>query len=80
MFVKLLGLALLAVVVAAVVTRQSAGGGREQTYVVRPYDTLWSIAAHHYPGDPRDGVWRLEHRNHLLGALITPGMRLVLPP
>jgi LysM repeat protein len=80
MFAKLLGLALVTVLVAAVVTRQSAGGGRPQVYVVRPYDTLWSIAERHYGGDPRDGVWKLERRNDLSGPEITPGMRLVLPP
>jgi LysM domain len=80
MFAKLIGLALLAVVVAAVVTRQSAGGRHEQWYVVRPYDTLWSIATTHYPGDPRDAVWKLERRNHLSDAVIRPGMRIVLPP
>jgi hypothetical protein len=80
MFAKLLGLALLAVLVAAVATRQSAGGGHEEVYVVRPYDTLWSIAAAHYSGDPRDAVWRLERRNHLADPLIRAGMRIVLPP
>jgi hypothetical protein len=80
MFAKLLALALAAALVAAVVTRQSAGSGRDRVYVVRPYDTLWSIAAAHYAGDPRDAVWKLERRNHLPDALIRPGMRIVLPP
>ena len=79
MFAKLLALALLAVLFAAVATRQSAGSGREQVYVVRPYDTLWSIAAAHYAGDPREAVWQIERRNHLAGATIQPGERLVLP-
>jgi hypothetical protein len=80
MFAKLLGFFLVAALVAAVIARQSAGGGRETTYVVRPTDTLWSIAAAHYAGDPREGVWKLERRNHLHDALITAGERLVLPP
>jgi LysM repeat protein len=80
MFGKLLGFLLVAALVAAVVARQSAGGGRETTYVVKPTDTLWSIAASHYSGDPREGVWKLEHRNHLAGDLITTGQRLAIPP
>jgi len=71
---------MIAVLVAAVLTRQSAGGGHERTYVVRPNDTLWAIAVRRYAGDPREGVWKLERRNHLAGGLIAPGMRLVLPP
>jgi hypothetical protein len=80
MFAKLLGLALIATLVAAVATRQSAGGGHPHVYVVRSYDTLWSIAERYYDGDPRDGIWKLERRNHLSGSDIVPGMRLVLPP
>ena len=80
MFVKLLGFLLLAALVAAVVARQSSGGGRETTYVVRPADTLWSIALSHYAGDPREGVWKLERRNHLRGDLIRAGQRIVVPP
>jgi hypothetical protein len=59
--------------------RQSDGAGHRQTYVVRTGDSLWAIAAAHYAGDPREGVYRLEQRNHLAGALVRPGQRLVLP-
>jgi LysM repeat protein len=59
--------------------RQSDGAGHRETYVVRTGDTLWAIAAVHYAGDPRDGVYRLEQRNHLAGAIVHPGQRLVLP-
>jgi nucleoid-associated protein YgaU len=59
--------------------RRSDGAGREHFYVVRAGDTLWSIAAGHYAGDPRAAVWRLEERNHLPGALVQPGQRLRLP-
>jgi LysM repeat protein len=79
-FGKLIGLFVVVALVAAVVARQSAGGGRETTYVVQPTDTLWSIAAAHYAGDPRAGVWKLERRNHLRGALIAAGQRLAVPP
>jgi nucleoid-associated protein YgaU len=80
MFVKLLGIVLLVALVAAVVARQSAGGGRETSYVVRPGDTVWSIAAAHYAGDPREGVWKLERRNHLTHDVISVGQRLAIPP
>jgi len=57
----------------------SGGGGPETRYVVKPYDTLWSIAAAHYAGDPREGVWKLERRNQLSGPTLIPGQRLVVP-
>jgi LysM repeat protein len=55
------------------------GAGPAQAYVVKPGDTLWSIAASRYAGDPREGVWQLERRNHLAGTTLTPGQRLTLP-
>ena len=36
-------------------------------------------SAAHYAGDPRDGIWKIAHRNHLSGALISPGQKLLLP-
>ena len=79
MFGKLIALALLAAVVFAVVAHGSSGGGGERPYVVRPGDTLWSIAAARYGGDVRDAIWRIERRNHLDGAGIRAGETLVLP-
>ena len=79
MFAKLLGLLLVATVVAVIAARQSAGAGQEQTYVVKPADTLWSIAMRHYAGDPREGIWKLERRNHLASPTIRPGQRLIMP-
>ena len=67
------------ILVWAVVAHSSEGSAGERTYVVRPYDTLWSIAAAHYAGDPRESVWRLRRRNGLEGTVIQPGQRLVLP-
>ncbi len=46
---------------------------------MKPYDTLWSIAAAHYRGDPREGIWKLQRRNSLDGALIRPGQVLYIP-
>lgn len=79
MFAKALALLLVATLVAAIAVRQSAGGGRPVIYLVRPADTLWSIAVAHYAGDPREGVWTIQRRNGLRGTLIRPGERLVLP-
>jgi hypothetical protein len=64
----------------AVFVRPSEGAGHEQVYVVRPTDTLWSIAAGRYAGDPREAIWRSEQRNHLHGDLLSVGQQLVLPP
>ena len=79
MFGKFLLILLLATIAVAMVARSSHGAGPERTYVVRPTDTLWSIAARSYAGDVREGVWKLEQRNHLASATIRPGERLVLP-
>ena len=63
----------------SLLTRTVDGEGPAQAYRVKPGDTLWSIAAAHYAGDPREGVWQLQARNHLSGTTLTPGQRLVLP-
>jgi LysM repeat protein len=60
-------------------TRDVSGAGPKQVYVVAPGDTLWSIAASNYAGDPREGIWKLQQRNHLAGTTISPGQTLVLP-
>jgi LysM repeat protein len=72
-FLILLCAAVLAVGLAA------RGAGPKRTYVVQPGDTLWSVAEHMYSGDPRQGVWKLEQRNHLAGATIVPGEKLLVP-
>jgi nucleoid-associated protein YgaU len=79
MFPRLLVVAVLAVFLWAVFVRSSGASGHEQSYVVRAQDTLWSIAASRYAGDPREGVWKLRERNHLADATIRPGQILVLP-
>jgi hypothetical protein len=70
--------ALLAIAIAAL-ARTSSGHGAERVYIVRPADTLWAIAAARYGGDPREGVWKIQQRNHLAGTLLRPGERIVLP-
>jgi len=75
-FAIVLCIAALAVGLAA---RGSNGAGPKRTYVVKAGDTLWTVAEHAYAGDPREGVWKLEQRNHLGSATIVPGEKLVLP-
>jgi LysM repeat protein len=79
MFVRILVIGLVAVVAWAGFAHTSEGAGPEQVYVVQSTDTLWSIAASHYAGDPREGIWELQQRNGLAGTTIVPGQRLILP-
>lgn len=79
MFGKLLVVFVVAAIAVGLVARTSPGAGPERTYVVRPADTLWSIAARTYAGDPRQGVWELQQRNHLASDTLRPGEKLVLP-
>ena len=78
MFGKLIIVLVLAALAVGLAARSSHGAGPERTYVIKPTDTLWSIAAHTYAGDVREGVWKLEQRNHLAGATITPGQVIVI--
>ena len=79
MFARIVVIVALLTLAVAWGARRSDGAGREQVYVVRAGDTLWSIAAAHYGGDPREAVWRLEERNDLPGTLVRPGEHLRLP-
>ena len=79
MFVRVALLLIAAILAVAVAARQSSGAGPTQTYVVRTGDTLWGIASAHYAGDPRQGVWEIEHRNRLASDTLQPGQRIVLP-
>jgi LysM repeat protein len=79
MFPRLAILLLVIAFLVGVVARPSGGAGRPVGYVVKPTDTLWSIAANHYAGDPRQGIWQLQQRNQLHGTMLVPGQKLVLP-
>ena len=80
MFGRIILIALVATFLGwSLLARPSEGAGKGQVYVVRPGDTLWSIAAARYGGDPRAGIWKVQRRNDLAGTAITPGERLVLP-
>lgn len=75
--------------VLAVVVGASAGfaivahGGSprpEATVVVQPGDSLWSIAAEHYPSDDtRTRVEDIERANGLESPVIRAGQTLQLP-
>ncbi len=77
--IRMLLLAGLAVLIWSAVARPSGAHGQKQIVTVRAYDTLWTIAQAHYGGDVRDAVWRIEQANHLAGATVAPGQKLVLP-
>jgi LysM domain-containing protein len=79
MFGKLVILLCIVSLAVGLAARNSHGAGPQRAYVVRPGDTLWSVAEHMYGGDPRQGVWLLQQRNHLASATISPGEKLVLP-
>ena len=79
MFVRVFIVAAIAVVLWAVLARDTGAGAHPQYHRVQPGDTLWSIAVASYPGDPREGVWKLQRKNELSGATIVPGQRLALP-
>jgi len=79
MFVRLAIVVLIAALAVGLAARPSGSAGKPVRYVVQPTDTLWSIAARSYPGDPREGIWKLQKRNHLTGTTLVPGQRLLLP-
>ena len=78
MFGRILIVVALSLFLWAAFARSSDASGAESRYVVRPADTLWSIAARSY-GDPREGVYELRQRNHLQGTTVVPGQVLVIP-
>lgn len=80
MFVRIVLVTFLATVLAwSVLAHGSEGAGTGTHYRVRSGDTLWSIAARHYRGDPRQGVWRLQRANNLATAALAPGQVLRVP-
>jgi LysM repeat protein len=79
MFVRTLLLAAIAVLVWSAVAHSTQAHGAKQVTPVRPTDTLWSIAERHYGGNVEAAIWRIERANHLSGADIRAGERLVLP-
>jgi nucleoid-associated protein YgaU len=79
MFVRIALIAGILVLGWCAVARSSDAHGARQVVTVRPHDTLWTIAERHYGGDVRGAIWRIEQANHLPGADVQPGEKLVLP-
>jgi nucleoid-associated protein YgaU len=80
MFVRITLATLLVLVLAwSALVRTSEGAGTGRSYRVQTGDTLWSIAARTYEGDPRQGVWAIQHENRLAGSALSPGQVLMLP-
>ena len=62
------------------VVAQGESPRAETSIVVQPGDTLWSIAAEHYPSDDvRVRVDDIERANGLQGPVIEVGQTLRLP-
>ena len=79
MFGRVVIVVLVAVLVWAVLARNTGAGPTPQRHTVQAGETLWSIAAARYGGDPRAGVWKLQRANDLDDPTITPGQRLLVP-
>jgi LysM domain len=79
MFVRALLIVGIAILVWSALARSSTAHGTKEVVTVRPYETLWTIAEHHYAGDLREAIWEIERANHLRSADVRVGQRLILP-
>ncbi len=79
MFARVVIVLAVAAFLWAAFARDSGAGSKPEHHTVRAGETLWSIAAARYGGDPREGVWKLQRANGLAEPTIVPGERLLLP-
>ena len=79
MFARLLIVIGVAVFVWSAFVVPAGSHGPKQVHVVKPYETLWSIASASYAGDTRDAIYRIQQANHLGGGTLHAGQRLLLP-
>lgn len=79
MFGRIVIVVLVAVLVWAVLARDTGASGTPSRHTVRTGETLWTIAAARYGGDPRAGVWKIQQANHLVDTTIVPGQHLIVP-
>ena len=71
---------LVGVLVAASTGEAAPPAGPAPTVVVRPGDTLWSIASRYAPGpDPFGTIEQIRQLNGLDGYTVHAGQTLVLP-
>lgn len=79
MFARIAIIVGVAVFAWSALVHPAGSHGPKQIHVVRPYETLWSIASSSYAGDTRDAIYRIQQANHLGGSTLHAGQRLVLP-
>jgi LysM repeat protein len=76
----LVGVLMSPLAAAAVRPGEAPAPPATRTIVVRPGDTLWSIAQRVRPGaDPRETVALIEERNGVAAGAIQAGQSLVVP-
>lgn len=56
-----------------------SGPARLEDHVVEPGQTVWSIAAARYGGDPRPRVDEILRINHMTAPILVPGQTLRVP-
>lgn len=71
----------LALALLVITGRLAYGSGpvASDTVVVAPGDTVWSIAARRFAGDPRPHVEEILAANHLETPIVKPGQSLRIP-
>jgi LysM repeat protein len=73
--------ALVAALAASASRAGPADSGEPEVAVVKPGDTLWSVAAREAPSDdPYGTIEQIRELNDLTGHTIHPGQELILPP